>query len=156
MTGRRKKRGILKSDEAEITPLSSADVFIQWRVGFVHCRRRCWCWGQRGGLCVTVCPPTRCAELCASTSEDTSTCRHTPLHWKQTLFWNLYSCTSIFISAYLQNRHFIFSHITCWVKLSWKSCIIREVAYLGTTFIPLMFYIMKHMPVKLVWLSLLW
>lgn len=51
---------------------------------------------------------------------------------------------------------FYFLSYHCWVKLSWKSCIIREVAYLGTTFIPLMFYIMKHMPVKLVWLSLLW
>lgn len=27
------------------------------------CRQRRWCWGRRGGLCVTVCPPTRCAEL---------------------------------------------------------------------------------------------
>lgn len=31
-----------------------------------------------------------------------------PVTLKTTLFWNLYSCTSIFISTYLQNRHFIF------------------------------------------------
>lgn len=28
----------------------------------VHCRRRRWCCGPRGGLCVTVCPPAHCAD----------------------------------------------------------------------------------------------
>lgn len=64
---------ILLSTGYKPTPLLTQSQFLRYSdICFLApCRRRRWCWGRSGGLCATVCPPTRCAEL------PLSSCRHT-------------------------------------------------------------------------------
>lgn len=78
----------------------------------------------------------------------------TPWHTDNSPPLNLYSCTAVFILTYSHNRHFIlFSLISLLSEaLIWNHASdgVSLFALFETTFIPLMFYIVTHMRVKLV------
>lgn len=101
---------------------SSASVLMMFSLS----RRRHWFWGQRGGPCVTVCPPAHCAKFflcilrmvtlfhshfCCMLIDTFTYCIIWPRQQAFSEPRSLYRI--IFILFYLHTRHFLFfSHVS--------------------------------------------